>query len=172
MNNKILSGIRPLLGAVVVAVSSLLWTQGFLQSPMIRPELAEQRTFTEKYLQDNAPDLQAERSLAEAYWTRYRDVKVDRHFGINGPSGIFGARAHYEQHGKREGRVFGPIHIPDDLQREERLAEIYWRRYPEIEQSSSWGRNSQLGILGPRDHYLYHGRHSGLRWAEETTPGK
>lgn len=172
MKTETLHNIRRLLAAGVVAASIFMWLQGFIQSPMVRPEIAEQRKFTEKYLQENAPDLQAERNLAEAYWTRYRDVKEDSHFGSDGPTGIFGARAHYNQHGKREGRVFGPIPAPDDLVLEQQLAELYWRRYPKIEQSAAWGRKSQLGILGPRDHYHYHGRHSDLRWGEEPAAGK
>ena len=57
--------------------------------------------------QENDPGSSLEHELAEAYWRRYPDIKEDAHYGINGPLGIFGAREHFRQHGKREGRVWG-----------------------------------------------------------------
>jgi hypothetical protein len=82
--------------------------------------------------------------------------------------GIYGAREHFTQYGKREGRIFGPIIIPDDLAYEQRLAEAYWQRYPDVEKSAIWGRYGTLGVLGPRDYYHYYGRHLSHKWGVNT----
>ncbi len=80
--------------------------------------------------------------------------------------GIWGARDHFLQHGKREGRIFSPVPESDDMVLEKRLAEIYWKRYPEIEKSSIWGRKGELGILGPRDYHTHRGRFQGKVWGK------
>lgn len=55
----------------------------------------------------NYPDKKRERRLAEAYWSRYPDVRDDWYFGQNGRLGVYGARVHYERHGKQgNGRVW------------------------------------------------------------------
>jgi len=149
---------------VVASTSFFIWTLGLLQSPLTRPEIERERLFVKKYLQDNAPDLLAEKALAEAYLKRYEDVRQDAYYGPNGPMGIYGAGEHYEQHGRREGRIFAPIHAPEDLAFEQQLAEAYWQRYPDIAASNVWGRGGTLGILGPRDYYTYYGRFLGHSW--------
>ena len=83
--------------------------------------------------------------------------------------GIYGPEEHYKNHGHREGRVFGPVPVPDDPLLEPELAEAYWRRYPDIEKSAEWGRRSALGILGPRDHYHYLGKHQLRVWGPAGT---
>lgn len=47
------------------------------------------------------------RSAAEAYWDRYPDIREHYYFGEHGPLGLDGARQHYLQHGRREGRIYG-----------------------------------------------------------------
>jgi len=69
----------------------------------------------ERYSKEFAPDQQAEKILAEAYWRRYPDVRNDPYYGKHGPMGFKGAREHFEQHGKYEGRILTPILIPDNL---------------------------------------------------------
>jgi len=44
---------------------------------------------------------------------------------------------------------------------EKSLAEAYWRRYPDIGQSTYWGPGGPLGIYGPRDHYEQYGKDEG-----------
>ena len=149
---------------LVAACSSAIWALGFLQSPLMKPEIERERLYVKRYMQDNAPDLLAEKVLAEAYWHRYQDVKNDAYYGKNGPMGIHGAREHYEQHGRREGRIFAPIHTPEDLALEQQLAEAYWHRYPEVASSNIWGRMGTLGILGPRDYHSHYGRFRGHKW--------
>lgn len=80
--------------------------------------------------------------------------------------GIWGPRDHFSLHGKREGRIFQPLHAKGDIKDETRMAELYWSRYPEIENNSIWGRNSQLGIRGPWDHYRYRGRFERKIWGK------
>lgn len=156
-----------LITSAVLVVCVTLWLQGLLNSPVVNPDMRREHQFLNRYLQDHAPDLQTERDLAHDYWHRYPDVRTDPYFGEKGPAGIFGAREHYRLHGKSEGRIFAPIIIPEDMEREKQRAEDYWRRYPDIEKSAVWGRKGTLGILGPRDHYFYRGRHSGRIWSTD-----
>lgn len=152
----------------VLTISCVIWLIGFLQSPLFRPEIHQERLLAEKYSKQKGPDYQAEKILAEAYWQRYPDVINHSYYGKQGPMGIYGAREHYKQHGKPEGRIFAPIFIPDDFAYEQQLAEAYWQRYPDVEKSAIWGRGGTLGILGPRDYYHYFGRHLNHRWGVST----
>ena len=155
---------RFLITTGTLIICSVLWLQGLLNSQITNPERTAQRALVNRSVQENSADFQAEKVLAEAYWLRYPDIREDSSYGKNGSMGIFGPRAHYEQHGKGEQRIFAPIEIPDDLVREQELAEAYWNRYPEVEKSNIWGRKSALGILGPRDHYIFIGKPAGLKW--------
>lgn len=95
-----------LIGSVMITAVSL-WLLGLLTSPNTSPQTRQQRLFVEHYIQNNAPDLKEIRLMAEIYWKRYPDIGRDAHFGRNGIMGIYGARAHYDQHGKIEGRKWG-----------------------------------------------------------------
>lgn len=153
-----------LVPILVLGSSLTLYLLGLIHSPLLHPEQLAERRYVEHFLQQNAPDLEQERKLAEAYWRRYRDVAQDSYYGRQGPMGIFGAREHYQQHGRREGRIFAPLPEPETPDRETILAEAYWRRYPDIAASAVWGRTSELGTLGPRDHYTHRGRANGRVW--------
>jgi hypothetical protein len=95
--------------AVCAAVMSwAIYLYGATHSALLdRPEAARQAYLT-KVIKDGAPDLAAERELAERYWQRYPDVAADGYFGRGGAIGIFGAREHFDRHGRREGRLWGP----------------------------------------------------------------
>ena len=56
---------------------------------------------------DVGTDLQQEAALADAYWRRYGDVAADSVVGRDGALGVFGAREHYNRHGRRENRIWG-----------------------------------------------------------------
>jgi len=155
---------RAVIVTGVAATSIAVWGIGLLKSPLFDPVMHREQLFVARYKKNNAPDHIVEKTLSEAYYKRYQDVKVHPYFGEKGPMGIYGAREHYLQHGQREGRVFAPLHVPDDLAFEQRLAEAYWSRYPEIAENSVWGRQGSLGVLGPRDYYLHYGRHRGHFW--------
>jgi hypothetical protein len=159
-----LEQLRYALIALVLTTSLVLWTAGFMQSPVLHPTLVEQHHFIDRFIKENGPDYQKESVLAKAYWKRYPDVRQDSYYGAAGPLGIFGAREHFQQHGKREKRIYAPIAVPDDLTQEQQLAEAYWTRYPVIEKSAVWGRKSSLGILGPRDHFIHFGKKEGAVW--------
>lgn len=148
----------------VLAASLVLWLHGLMTSPLVNPQMREEQRYIEHFLQENRPDLEAERSLARAYWQRYADIKVDAFYGEQGPGGLFGARLHFEQHGRGEGRIFAPLPEALDHTTEQALAESYWQRYPDVARSKAWGRNSSLGLLGPRDHYIHIGKYEGRRW--------
>jgi hypothetical protein len=155
---------RFLLTTSTLIICTALWCHGMLNSVILNPELLEQRNRVTSYGDKNRADTEAERALAEGYWLRYPDIRQDPAYGENGTMGIFGPRTHFEQHGKHENRIFAPVTIPDDPVRERELAETYWKRYPEIEKNVIWGRKSGLGILGPRDHYLFIGKEAGWKW--------
>lgn len=141
-----------------------LYTAGLLNSPLFNPDEVDAQQYLIEFIHNNSPDIERERLLAEAYWMRYADVRSDRHWGENGPMGIWGPRDHFLLHGKREGRIFQPVIYPEDKESESELAEIYWNRYPDIRRSRAWGEHSALGIFGPRDHYTYIGRFEKRVW--------
>ena len=153
-----------ILSLAAVGVSLLLWLSGLRHSPLVTPELVAEKQFLKKFIAANSPDLEAERALAHGYWRRYQDIREHRHWGENGPMGIWGARDHYRQHGQREGRIFQPVIEPKNPELERRFAEAYWRRYPDIRHDSIWGEDSHLGFLGPRDYHVNVGRHQGRVW--------
>ena len=155
---------RFLLTFATLIACSVIWWQGLQGSMLLNPELAEQHKNISRSAAGNSPDLQAEQALARAYWLRYPDIRQDTFFGENGTMGIFGPRAHYNQHGRHEQRILALVQIPNELDLEQELAEAYWSRYPDIERSMIWGRKSKLGILGPRDHYLHFGKAADLTW--------
>ena len=154
----------------VVAVALLVLAAGFYlhglrHSPLLWPPAAPPDSGLAANHEAGNEEL-----LARSYWMRYRDIRLDRHWGETGAMGIAGPRHHYRQHGQREGRIFAPLVIPDDLETEAVLAESYWRRYPEVRDSWVWGEHSALGILGPRDHYLHVGRGLGYLWGSQDPP--
>lgn len=99
--------IKGSLVSIVMFTAVGLWLLGMMTSPITSPQNRQQRLFVDNYIQNNAPDLEKVRLLAEIYWQRYPDVGSDAHFGRHGIMGIYGARAHYDQHGKIEGRRWG-----------------------------------------------------------------
>lgn len=158
---------RLFLSLAAVSIATILWVEGLWHSPLLDPRRLVEKQFSQDYLQAKAPDAAQERILAESYWRRYHDVRADAHWGEGGPMGIWGPRDHFRQHGRREGRIFRPLIEPPDLKAEKILAEAYWARYPEIRHDSIWGEHSDLGILGPRDHYTYIGAGLGFIWGQQ-----
>ncbi|THB74557.1 MAG: hypothetical protein D6B25_13305 [Desulfobulbaceae bacterium] len=156
-----------LLIILIVTLSLCIWFYGLSESPVRQPEQFNQQQYLNKFLRENAPDFAAERALAEGYWLRYPDIGSNDYFGKNGPMGLYGARDHFEQFGRKEGRIFAPLISEEKGPAEKALAEAYWQRYPAIARSRSWGRSSKLGFLGPRDHYHYIGKAQGLIWGIE-----
>ena len=145
-------------------IAVVIYVMELQQSPLFMPEAALQKKYLQTLIRENSPDTARERLLAEAYWLRYSDVRTDPHWGSKGPMGVWGARDHFVLHGKREGRVFQPVIYPHDMEEEKALAASYWQRYPDIRKSNVWGEKSELGILGPRDHFTYIGRFEGRIW--------
>lgn len=152
--------------AFTLFLSIVAWGYGMFQSRIWDPQVREEQRYLTGFLRDSSADRSLERQLAKAYWLRYEDVRSDSFFGENGPGGIYGAREHYQLHGRHEGRIFGPLIEPEDPEKERILAEAYWNRYDDVANSPIWGRNSSLGILGPRDHYHYIGKNQSRVWGE------
>ena len=151
----------------VLGASLIIWLHGLLNSPIMHPDILAEKRYASIHLRDTTPDTQERQLLAQAYWTRYADVRKDRFYGENGVNGILGAWKHYEQHGKHEGRIFGPIPEIDNTDAEKVLAETYWQRYPDIAASTVWGRGSTLSFRGPRDHYRYVGKYQNRIWGAD-----
>jgi hypothetical protein len=149
---------------IALIISAVLWTRGLLLSPLIAPERVAEEKFIRDFRHTNSPEYQQEKVLAESYWLRYPDVKKNEYWGVNGPMGIRGPRDHYLQLGKWEGRILQPVIKPKDMVLEKKMALAYWKRYPDVRNSEVWGEKGVLGFLGPRDHYLYIGRHQGKHW--------
>lgn len=103
----LIKNTKAILVSAVMIIAASLWLLGFVTSPSTSPRTRQERLYVDHYIQNNAPDLKEIRLQAERYWKRYPDVGADIHFGRNGIMGIYGARAHYDQHGKIEGRKWG-----------------------------------------------------------------
>ena len=164
MKKPLVEKVKALFTAAIVGGCSILWLQGFLASPLWRPEIKMDHDILKNNIANNNVDYSREKRLAKAYWLRYKDIMNDPYWGENGPQGIWGARDHYRLYGKKEGRVFGVLPQVENSKKEQELAIAYWLRYPDIAQSAVWGAESQLGILGPRDHYFHVGRWQGRVW--------
>jgi hypothetical protein len=152
------------LVAGFLALSLILWLHGLLSTQIFDPAVHIPQQKAAALLRDAAAQRADEVQLARDYWLRYSDVRTHAFFGENGPLGISGAKEHFRQHGRREGRIYGLVAEVEDSERERLLAEAYWSRYPDIAASRIWGKASALGIRGPRDHYHYIGRHQKLIW--------
>ena len=100
--------IRFLVTATTLVIVTALWFHGMLNSVILNPEFLEPSSVLSR------ADEQSERMLAEAYWLRYPDIREDQAYGENGTMGIFGPQAHFEQHGRNEGRIFAPLMVPKD----------------------------------------------------------
>lgn len=53
-----------------------------------------------------------------------------------------------------------------DMAAEQRLAEAYWQRNPDVAASGYYGRHGRIGIFGAREHWLRHGKREGRHWGE------
>lgn len=100
---------------MALTISMVLWCRGLFDSPVCLPEKYEELRHQEELLKEQDPDYRHERALAEAYWQRYPAVEKNDYFGREGPLGISGPREHYRLYGQREGRIWAPIIIPDEV---------------------------------------------------------
>ena len=89
-----------------IALALIAYAIGAWVSPLLDGERRAQRDFVSRYAQMAARDETVERGLAERYWAQYGDVAADASFGRNGSFGVWGARVHFNRHGRREGRYW------------------------------------------------------------------
>lgn len=94
-------------GAVIFIASLVAFGIGFVRSPVIDDVYAQERVVLNKHARRAHVDVVRERALAQAYWQRNPDVARDGFFGVDGALGTFGAREHYDRHGRLEGRRWG-----------------------------------------------------------------
>lgn len=103
---RFVSGFR--VGAVAFALALGAFVVGAVNSPAVDGIRAQERVVLNKHARRAAVDIEYERAVAEAYWQRNPDVAADAFFGRDGALGLFGAREHYDRHGRAEGRRWGP----------------------------------------------------------------
>lgn len=89
----------------ILTTSVCFWLLGLFNSSILDPDAADV-TFQAKLAPDDSARAEQQRRLAEAYWTRYPDIRTHHYFGEEGPLGVNGAWEHYQQHGRFEGRMF------------------------------------------------------------------
>lgn len=94
-------------GATVFGLSIVIFAFGIIHSPVVDDVLAQERVVLNKHARADTVDVIRETLFAEAYWRRNPDVAADPFFGTNGALGTFGAREHYDRHGRLEGRRWG-----------------------------------------------------------------
>jgi hypothetical protein len=94
-------------GGLVFAVSLAVFAVGIVRSPVIDDVLAQERVVLNKHARGDQVDMIRETRFAQAYWSRNSDVAAHAFFGAKGALGIFGAREHYDRHGRLEGRHWG-----------------------------------------------------------------
>lgn len=87
--------------------SLMVFGVGLVHSPVIDDVLAQERVVLNKHARSDQVDVIRETLFAQAYWARNPDVAASSFFGVNGALGIFGAREHYDRHGRLEGRKWG-----------------------------------------------------------------
>lgn len=94
-------------GGLVFAVSLSVFALAIVHSPVIDDVLAQERVVLNKHARSDQVDVIRETLFAQAYWARNPDVAAHPFFGAKGALGIFGAREHYDRHGRLEGRIWG-----------------------------------------------------------------
>jgi len=99
--------IRTGIAATAMAIAIALYIYGFSNEPRLRNGDPQQRAYALQVLKSQSHDMAQETALAEAYWRRYGDVAADPVVGRDGAMGVFGAREHYDRHGRRENRIWG-----------------------------------------------------------------
>jgi hypothetical protein len=102
---------RPWLRVAAMTATALagfaIYFYGAFNAPVLDPDLAARKAYLDRVIRTDETDPATERALADAYWGRYPDVAEDAYFGRLGKLGLEGARAHFERHGRTEGRVWG-----------------------------------------------------------------
>jgi len=72
----------------------------------IKPILSYKNSVVLDDLKMTYPDTQAEKELAETYWSKYPDVGDSLQYGRSGEFGVYGARHHFQAFGQHENRIW------------------------------------------------------------------
>ncbi|MEP4379725.1 MAG: hypothetical protein ABJ215_00825 [Alphaproteobacteria bacterium] len=97
-----------LAGLTLFAAALAVFAVGLAGSALVDARQAEQQTIINNYARAGSIDQVREKVLAEAYWRRNPDVAADDVYGAASTLGVFGAREHFNRHGRVEGRKWGP----------------------------------------------------------------
>lgn len=104
-----ITGFAPRAAAGLAILAGLaVYAYGLYHAPALTTDGRQRQAWLEATVRAGAADPTQEADLAEAYWTRYPDVAADALYGRSGTLKVLGAREHYRQHGRREGRLWGP----------------------------------------------------------------
>jgi hypothetical protein len=57
-----------------------------------------------------------------------------------------------------------------DMVEEQRQADLYWSRYPDVANDRYFGRDGAMGVRGAREHFERHGRREGRIWGDAPAP--
>ena len=98
---------RVVIICITLVTTTWFWYLGLITSPVLNNALTGEHGPAGLSKLTERPASAEEIEMANAYWQRYPDVGQDSYFGRNGVMGIRGARAHYQQHGRHEGRIWG-----------------------------------------------------------------
>lgn len=96
------------VGVVLFVAALIVFVLGLNDSALVDSRQANQQMIINSYARSESIDQVREKVLAEAYWRRNPDVAANPFFGTAGPLGVFGAREHFNRHGRVEGRGWGP----------------------------------------------------------------
>lgn len=98
---------RRLAAVAALGLGLIVFWDGARHSPLFSPAERDRRVWLSGQVRGDGRDMAEEGRLAEVYWTRYPDVAADPHYGRTSRLGVSGAREHYNQHGRKEGRIWG-----------------------------------------------------------------
>ena len=101
------TGLAFWVGSAAFAVGVVVYGAAVVHSPVIDDVLAQERIVLNKHARRDRVNVEREQAFAEAYWRRNPDVAENTFFGENGALGLFGAREHFDRHGRSEGRRWG-----------------------------------------------------------------
>lgn len=107
MNDKKATVRATRMVVAVYAVCLIVFAIGLVRSPVIDHALNQERIVLNKHARSGLIDVEREARFAQTYWELNPDVAAHFYFGRAGALGIFGAREHYDRHGRREGRPWG-----------------------------------------------------------------
>lgn len=89
---------------LVFVASIVLYAILAMHSPLAVVDRHREAVVATEFARLSSAGQACERRLAALYWQANPDVSESAYFGRTGRLGMFGAREHFDRHGRREGR--------------------------------------------------------------------